>query len=443
MLRLRGLLIAAVLLVALAGVVFWSKKAKQVEEKETVSATAAPKILDIPYDKIAKLEFRRRGSEPVVAEHKGKKWALIASKFPTDSGELNILVAGLAPLNADRLVTDKTSDLGQYGLATPSFELDVTETGGAVHRLLFGDEVPTGSGFYAKLAGSPKVFTVATDTKNNLDKTANDLRDRRLIAFDSGKLTRIDLLVKGQTIEFGKNNQNDWQILKPRPLRADGGLVEDLIRKLQEAKMEFPASPEDAKKAAAAFAAGTPVAIASVTDAVGTHQLQVRKDKAGDYYAEGSAQEGIYKIASDVGAALDKNLDDFRNKKIFDFAWMDPNGIDIRDGTNSVSYRRSGDKWTSGGKTMDTVTIETLIDKLRGLTATQFVEKPFSSPSIDLTVTSLDGKRVEKVSLAQAGNIWLARRENEPTIYQLDANVVAELQKAIASVKEAPKAAKK
>jgi hypothetical protein len=122
---------------------------------------------------------------------------------------------------------------------------------------------------------------------------------------------------------------------------------------------------------------------------------------------------------------------------------MDPNAIDVRDGDKSASYRRSNDKWTSGGKTMDTVAVETLIDKLRDLTATQFVEKPFSSSSIDLTVTSLDGKRVEKVSLAKVGDVWLARRENEPTIYQLDANVVTELQKAIASVKEAPKAAKK
>ncbi len=443
MLRLRGLLIAAVLLVALAGVVFWSKKAKQAEEKETASSTAAPKMLNIPIERIAKIELLRPGSPAVVVEQRGEKYVLTAPQhLPADGVTVNGLASTLGQLTADRLVADKTPNLEQYGLGKPSFELVLTETNGAGRRLLIGDEVPTGSGSYAKLADDPRVFTIASYTVSNLEKSENDLRDRRLITFASDKLTRIDLLAKGQTIEFGKNNQNDWQILKPRPLRADGGLVEELIRKLQEAKMEIPASPEDAKKAAAAFAAGTPVAIASVTDAVGTHQLQVRKDK-GDYYAEGSAQEGMYKIASDVGAALDKNLDDFRNKKIFDFGWGDPNAIDIRDGANSVSYRRAGDKWTSGGKTMDTVAIETLIDKLRGLTATQFVEKPFSSPSIDITLTSLDGKRVERVSLAKDGDLWLARRENEPTIYQLDANVVAELQKAIASVKEAPKAAKK
>jgi len=53
--------------------------------------------------------------------------------------------------------------------------------------------------------------------------------------------------------------------------------------------------------------------------------------------------------------------------------------------------------------------------------------------------------RVEKVSLSKTGDDWFAMRENEPTIYQLDANVVDELQKTIAAVKAAApaKSAKK
>ena len=94
---------------------------------------------------------------------------------------------------------------------------------------------------------------------------------------------------KGETLEFGKNNQNDWQILKPKPMRADGSQVEELIRKLKDAKMDAVISDEDAKKAAAAYASGTKVAVASVTDASGTETLDVRKDKDKNYYAKSSA----------------------------------------------------------------------------------------------------------------------------------------------------------
>src|SRR5207237_6876297 len=121
--------------------------------------------------------------------------------------------------------------------------------------------------------------TIASYNKTSLDKTPNDLRDKRLLTFDSDKLTRVELTAKGQSVEFGKNNQNDWQILKPRPLRADGSQVEELIRKLKDAKMDTAVSEADAKKAAAAFASGTKIATASVSDANGAQTLEIRKDK--------------------------------------------------------------------------------------------------------------------------------------------------------------------
>jgi hypothetical protein len=64
--------------------------------------------------------------------------------------------------------------------------------------------------------------------------------------------------------------------------------------------------------------------------------------------------DGVYKIASDVGDALNKSLDDFRNKKLFDFGFSDPSQVDIKNGAwHAGHYTKSGDKWMSGGKTMD------------------------------------------------------------------------------------------
>ena len=47
-------------------------------------------------------------------------------------------------------------------------------------------------------------------------------------------------------------------------------------------------------------------------------------------YAKSSAVEGVYKVAADVGDALDKGLDDFRNKKVFDFGFSDPSKVDVK-----------------------------------------------------------------------------------------------------------------
>ena len=118
--------------------------------------------------------------------------------------------------------------------------------------MLIGDETPTGSNFYAKLQATRGSSPSPAFTKTTFDKTSKDLRDKRLLTFDSDKLTRVELVAKGQDIEFGKNNQNDWQILKPKPMRADGGQVEELIRKLHDAKMDTSARPMTPRKPRAA-----------------------------------------------------------------------------------------------------------------------------------------------------------------------------------------------
>jgi hypothetical protein len=207
--------------------------------------------------------------------------------------------------------------------------------------------------------------------------------------------------------------------------------------------MDLPVSAEDSKKAAAAFASGTQVALAKVTDAAGTQQLQVHKDKGKNYYARSSAVEGVYKISAEIGEGFDKGLGDLRNKKVFDFGWNDPTKIEVRDGAKQTTYQRSGEKWMSAGKQMDSTAMQTVIDKLHDMAATKFPDQGFTTSALELTVASDDGKRVEKAALSKSGNDWLARRENEPTLYQLDAKVVEELQKAIAGVKESAPPPKK
>jgi hypothetical protein len=205
--------------------------------------------------------------------------------------------------------------------------------------------------------------------------------------------------------------------------------------------MELSAT-DDQKKTASAFASATPVATAKVTAESGTQELQVRKNKD-EYYAKSSAVEGVYKVPNTLGQALDKNLEDFRNKKLFDLGSDDPNKIEVRDGSKTYFLTRSGEDWWSGNaKKMDPGTAQDLVEKIRELAASKFVDSGFGAPLIDLTVTSNDGKKVEKVSISKAGDNYIAKRENEPaTLYQLDSKTVDDLTKSAADVKPATPAA--
>jgi hypothetical protein len=442
--RIRGLLVAVAALAVMGGAVYWSSKSKPAEANKPASDTA-PKLLSIPDNQIRRVDIRKTGGESTVVEiGKDGKWQITAPKpLAADADAMTSMLSSLGSLAADRVVEEKAPDLAQYGLSQPSLQVIVTKKDGQSKTLAIGDQTPTSSAYFARVEGDPRVYTIPTYTQANFDKSSKDLRDKRLLTFDSDKLTRLELDAKGQAIEFGKNNQNEWQILKPRPLRADGGQVEDLIRRLKDARMDTLASDEDAKQAVAAFASAATVATAKVSDAAGTQQLQVRRDKDKNYYVRSTAVEGVYKVGAEVGDGLDRGLDDFRNRKIFDFGWNDPSRVDIRDGSRQASYQKSGDKWISGGKTMDPATMQAVLDNLRNLAAVKFPEKGFTTPEVEVSITSSDGKRIEKVALAKSGSDWLARRDGDPSLYQLDPPAVTELQKAVAAVKEAAPAQKK
>jgi hypothetical protein len=202
---------------------------------------------------------------------------------------------------------------------------------------------------------------------------------------------------------------------------------------VKDANMDTSVSDEDLKKAAAAFATATPVATVKVTEAAGTQALEVRKAKD-DYYAKSSVVEGVHKVTKDLGEGVDKSLDDFRNKKLFDFAFSDPTKIEFKDGAATVTLEKSGDKWMSAGKAMDSTSIQAFIDKLRDLAATKFADSGFTTPTIELTVVSNDGKRTEKVQISAAGDKFIARRLGEDALYQLEASAVKDLRDAAAGV---------
>ena len=432
----KGLLIALALLAVLGIGVYFSNKSQAAKEKNPTPDTATTKLLNIPDDQFQEIKIHKLTGETISLKKDNGKWRITEpTNLPADQDAVSSMTSALGSLNADKVIEEKAGDLKQFGLADPTLDVQVVRKDGKTDHLLIGDDTLTGSGAYAMVAGTPKVVTIGSFTKTALDKRPDDLRDKRLMSFDSEKLTRVELAAKGAPVEFGKNGQSEWAILKPRPLRADGSAVDGLITKLKDAKMDMTET-DAAKK----FAGATKVAVATVSDAAGTQTLEVRRDKDKNVFAKSSAVDGVFKVNADLADAVDKGADDFRNKKVFDFGFSDPSKVELK----GVAYTKEGDKWKNGAKVMDNATVQNLIDKLRDLAATKFAEKGGGTPVFEATVTSNSGKRVEKVAISKQGDQYFAQRDVEPSIYELDAKSVDDLIKAATDIKEAaPEPAKK
>jgi hypothetical protein len=437
--KFTRLLIAAAVLAVLGGLMWWSDRSEKA--KEGKSTDTSPKILSLTQDVIRQMEFKpRTGDTTVVKKGADGKWTITAPKpMPADDSAVTTITVATNPISADRIVDEHASDLPSYGLDPALLTVTFTDAAGKNSVLRIGDDTPTGGNSYVMLDGDPRLYTVSSTTKATFNKSAKDLREKHLVTFNSDKVSRVELDVPGKPpIEFGRAGQTDWQILKPKPMRADPFQVEQLTGKIKAVLLD----PEtDDAKAAAGFASAQPVATVRVTGEEGVTSLEVRKNKD-DVYAKSSqlavkGESGIYKVNKDAADDLAKNVDDFRNKKMFDFGFTDPTRIEYKDGPLNAVWEKTGEKWTSAGKTIDSVSIQNLVDKLRDLAATKFTEGAPPPAAVEITVVSDSGKRTEKVRISAAGTGFEGSRDGDTSLYQLDPEAVKALRQAAMDVKEA------
>jgi hypothetical protein len=440
MMKMKQLIAAAIVLAALAGTLYWSNHRKPASDSVSASSSSSTvKVISLKQDDISKLEVKIKSGDDVVLNRVGaSSWKITSPKpLMADQDPVSTILYNLSPMDGATVIDEKPTDLKQFGLAEPEAQVSATEKDGKTHTVVVGDDTPTGDSAYVMLSGDPKVYSVPKNTKTSFDKGLKDLRDKRLLPVDYDKLTSVE--VSGPKVHLTFASQDGkWTVRNPTDMRGDTSKLENVIEKLRTATMD-PSTPETEKKqAASSFASGTPIATVKATDASGTQELQVRKSGKDAYYAKATAMDGVFKVSSQLGDAVDKNTEDFREKRVFDVAENTPDKVEFHDGTKAYYLTRSGEDWWSGdGKKMDAVSVEDFLRPIRSMSASKFAASGFSIPAMTLTVTYQDGKRVEKADFSKSGDAYIAKREDGPTLYQLDAKSVEDLQKGASGLKPA------
>ena len=129
--KTTGMLVAAAVLLALTGVLYWSDRHPAKDSTTSASSTVeapAPKILTLKDSDISKIDIKKKGADPLeLTKDAAGRWQIAAPKpLSADQDAVTSLVSSVASLNSDRLVDDKPSDLKQYGLTEPALEVDIS-----------------------------------------------------------------------------------------------------------------------------------------------------------------------------------------------------------------------------------------------------------------------------------------------------------------------------
>ncbi len=311
-----------------------------------------------------------------------------------------------------------------------------TMTSGETHTLKLGADTTDGTGTFVTVSGDLTLYTIPAADKAKFDKTTLELRDPQLLSFSANQLTSMTYSRAGQqTITLAKEDDR-WQITRPRQLPADNLTVQSFLAALEQLQLDPQIEPRFSEEG---FASGTRWATIALNWPEGNITVDIR-ESLGQYIVRSSQVEGVYQVNPRAGQDFNKTLEDFRDKKLFDFGFDTPSGIEYTSDGETRRIDKVGNDWIERGGVMDSLAMQTLFSRLRDIGTSLYSGGGIGKPEIEITVTSKkdDQETTEQVSIAPGGSGYLAKRADDPQIYQISDAAVSSIRQAMAAVREAP-----
>jgi hypothetical protein len=409
-------------------------------ESERPIADPDAKQAVFSYDaaKINQVEIKSSGGD-VTALRKDANgtWTIVKpTSAPADRNTISDVVTNLSKLEEQRVVDENAADLKTYGLAEP--RVDVTfhvEGEKEPKRILLGEKTPAGSATYAKLPANNRVFLVDMAVETAVDKPTFDFRDKAALAFDQTKVTSLELASASQTIRLEKSG-DEWKIVKPVQAPADFISVNGVLGQLHSTQMtvlkERPEEIKDLKQ----YGLDKPVVVATI--GLGTESVKFELGKEADpgsVWGRDPSKAAVFSVNNGVAMEMQKTVDNFRRKEVFDFRPFNTTRFEITRGKETRAFERvkgtgenAVDTWKQvapAAKTVDSSNLEGALLDFSNLRAESFVAAAgaatgHNNPAAVIVVKFDDGKKEERVVIGTAGSSVFATRADQPGALKIE-----------------------
>jgi Domain of unknown function (DUF4340) len=407
-------------------------------ERPIADPDAKKAVFTYDASKITQVEVRSSSGE-VTALRKGANdtWTIVKpADAPADRNTISDVVTNLSKLEEQRVVDENAADLKAYGLAEPRVDVTFHVDGEKEpRRILLGEKTPAGSGTYAKLPSNNRVFLVDTALETAVDKSAFDFRDKAALAFDQTKVTSLELASASQTIRLEKSD-NEWKIVKPIQAPADFTSVSGVIGQLQSTQMtalkDRPEEIADLKQ----YGLDKPVVVATIGMGADSVKFELGKEAdPGSVWGRDPSRAAVFSVNNGVAMELQKTVENFRRKEVFDFRPFNTTRFEITRGKETRAFERvkgTGEKavdtWKQvapAEKTVDASNLEGALLDFSNLRAESFVATAgaatgHNNPAAVIVVKFDDGKKEERVVVGTAGSGVFATRADQPGALKIE-----------------------
>ncbi len=396
---------------------------------------------------ITSISLTTREGTAARLERRPEGWQLTEPlEFPADEFAADGVAAALAEI-ASETVFEDPEGAEVYGLDDAAGEVRFTADG-QQHVLRTGGKTPMGANSYARVGGAKAVYTVPTYRVSALDKSLDDLRDKRVLSFDRNAIDRIEAVWPDGGVTLEKGEQG-WRVVSPLEGPADEVTVDALLSDLSFLRAngfeDDPPSDSEVGLDRPEFQ------IALIGVGGGEEEEPLRVELAVGRNLDGvsllvrAAHESLYRIPGERMADFPRELVAYRFKELANFSATDAHRVDLifrsADGAAvTVTATRGEAGWASASERIQPGKVARLVSELSRLRASgiladsmgeaELQKLGLSPPKVVIAVFGgaiEAGEGVETEQLAEVhigalqGDRWvIARAADNEMVFTLD-----------------------
>lgn len=430
---------------------------------KTASDLRDRKIVLFDKSDISKLTLNRPG-KPVLTIEKSSddSWKIVNPiKAKADKNEVDKWLDDLQNLKADLFEYDDlgallAAPLQKYGLDKPQLEIIISSSKNKSSQKIYlsrvGSQpaVPSENKVYAKSEAVNSIYSVDQEILSKLDKAADDIRDKTVLAFKPGGVTKIELKRDGKLISCEKA-ADGWKITKPAQYKADKAEIDSLLSELSLLKAEKFVS-ENATNLSQYGMDKSQLEV-SLYEGANSKTFIVGKKSGESFYGILKGSDAIFLISADEFNRINKDLGDIRDKAVLKFERDNAIKLDLKYAATNISCSKAGTSWllTSPIKeNADNVKVNDIIDKLAELKTKKFVSdisdksKSLSSyglepPELEVSVKLKDNAVYELLlgkKSVEDDRLIYAKLKSSNHVFLLESSILNDLKKGVDDLRQ-------
>jgi len=316
--------------------------------------------------------------EKFALKKTGVEWTLTAPlEYPADGATVDTILTTATGTKYDRVVDEAPKDLEAYGLKTPVVKAVFRKDAKTPPQEIWvGNDTPTGSSSYVKLAGSDKVYRAPRVVRTSFERTLKDLRSKEILKVGRPMVSEVELSTGKEDIVLKKGEKDAW-LLARDGLPADATEWNKTLNALVDAKAKDFAS--DQASDAGKYGLKPPAAKVTVTQSTpDKKKVTLSLGKVGDkFYAKRDDQPTIFVVDKDVLTKVQQPSSAYIDRHLAQFNRFDAHRIvltragellELSKGDKDGEWKIAGDDKTK----IDKAKLDTLLTSLQDMKIAKF-----------------------------------------------------------------------